>query len=130
MKIPWTLAGARVDRTAFDHQVRLLLSSRGESRHGVEAELILETRFLLRDASGNWHELEPGTGVALAPVLNLFGQSVAAVNVQGLGTLSIDFQDGASLRIDPDPQFESWHLVGTGVHGVTVGPGGEEAWEA
>ncbi|GGT25428.1 DUF6188 family protein [Streptomyces chromofuscus] len=130
MKVPRGLTGTRVDRTVFDHQVRLVLSSKGDSGHGVEAELILETRFLFRDSSGQWHDLEPGTGVALAPVLGLFGQSVAAVDVQGLGTLTIDFHDGAGLRIDPDPQFESWHLVGTGIHAVSVGPGGEEAWEA
>lgn len=48
---PRGLAGTRVDRTAFDHRIRLTLSSKGESGHGVEAELILETRFLFRDAS-------------------------------------------------------------------------------
>nr|WP_220451713.1 DUF6188 family protein [Streptomyces qaidamensis] len=97
---------------------------------GVEAELILETPFLLRDAAGHGHELEPGTGVRLAPVLGLLGQSVAAVDVQYLGTLTIEFQDGTGLRIGPDPHFESWHLTGSGVHAITVGPGGEEDWEA
>ncbi|MER5407373.1 DUF6188 family protein [Streptomyces sp. NPDC002769] len=43
----------------------------------------------------------------LAPVLGLFGETLAAVDVQGLGTLTIDFEDGAGLRINPDLQFES-----------------------
>ncbi|WP_258308482.1 DUF6188 family protein [Streptomyces sp. NWU339] len=120
MKVPRGLTGTRVDRTVFDHQVRLVLSSKGDSGHGVEAELILENRFLFRDSSGQWHELEPGTGIALAPVLGLFGQSVTAVDVQGSGTLIIDFQDGAGLRIDPDPQFESDGVPPSGVAAITA----------
>ncbi|WP_369263494.1 DUF6188 family protein [Streptomyces sp. R35] len=124
------LVGTRVIRIAFDYQVHLLLSSTGEGGRGVEAELILETPFLFRDSTGQEHELEPGKGVCLAPVLGLFGQTLATVGVQGLGTLTIDFQNGAGLRIAPDPQFESWHLLGSGIDAVTVGPGGERAWES
>ncbi|MCX4579774.1 DUF6188 family protein [Streptomyces sp. NBC_01571] len=69
-------------------------------------------------------------GVFLAPVLGLFGDTLAAVDVQGLGTLTIDSEDGAGLRINPDPQFDSWHLLGSGVHAVTVGPDGEKARES
>ncbi|MFC8662508.1 DUF6188 family protein [Streptomyces sp. NPDC057199] len=131
MKVPMSLIGAVVERTAFDHQVRLSLRTSVEGEgHAVDAELIVETPFLLRDAGGEWHELKPGTGVHLAPVLDLFGQLITAVDVQGRGTLTIDFHDGAGLRVDPDPQFESWHLIGHGITPVTVGPGGEEHWES
>ncbi|MBA2948699.1 hypothetical protein H1D24_23460 [Streptomyces sp. PSKA28] len=124
------LIGCLVERTAFDHQVRLNLSAPAAGGgHGVDAELIVETPFLLRDAGGEWHELEPGSGVNLAPVLGLFGQSITAVDVQGRGALSIDFGDGAGLRIGPDAQFESWHLIGRGISPVIVGPGGEEHWQ-
>lgn len=130
MRVPMSLIGSVVERTAFDHHVRLYLRAPavGEGR-GVDAELIVETSLRLRDAGGAWHELEPGTGVRLAPVLGLFGQPVTAVDVQGCGTLSIDFRAGAGLRVGPDPQFESWHLTGCGITPVTVGPGGEEHWE-
>jgi hypothetical protein len=130
MKVPTALIGSRVERTSFDHQVRLSLSALdADEGYRVDAELVLETPFLLRDALGEWHELEPGTRGRLAPVLALFGQSLAAVDVQGRGALAIDFHDGAGLWIGPDPQFESWHLAGHGVDGVTVGPGGEDGWE-
>ncbi|MGJ5735307.1 DUF6188 family protein [Streptomyces caniscabiei] len=92
----------------------------------MDAELILETPFLLWDAEGQWHELDPGTGVSPTPVLALFGQSVAAVDVREHGTLVIDFHAGAGLWIGPDPYFASWHLAGHGVDPVTVGPGGED----
>ncbi|MFE6172752.1 DUF6188 family protein [Streptomyces sp. NPDC056464] len=130
MKVPTGLIGCLVVRTAFDHQVRLNLSAPAVGGgHGVDAELIVETPFLLRDAGGEWHELAPGSGVHLAPVLGLFEQSITAFDVQDRGALSIDFGDGASLRIGPDPQFESWHLIGRGMSHLIVGPGGEEHWE-
>nr|WP_272897525.1 DUF6188 family protein [Streptomyces sp. AMCC400023] len=87
---------------------------------------MLETPFLLWDAEGQWHELDPGTGVSPTPVLALFGQSVAVVDVREHGTLVIDFHAGDGLWIGPDPYFASWHLTGHGVDPVTVGPGGED----
>ncbi|MEV6663530.1 DUF6188 family protein [Streptomyces nigra] len=130
MKIPAALIGARVECTAFDHQVRLSLGALGpDEGYRLGAELVLETPFLFRDAAGEWYELDPGTGVSLAPVLALFGQSVIAVDVREHGALVIDFDDGAGLWIGPDPQFESWHLTGYGVDSITVGPGGEDDWE-
>ncbi|MFI1400378.1 DUF6188 family protein [Streptomyces sp. NPDC020681] len=130
MKVPTALIGSRVERTSFEYQVRLNLSALDpDEGYRLDAELVLETPFLLRDAIGDWHELDPGTGARLAPVLALFGQSITAVDVQGRGALAIEFEDSAGLWIGPDPQFESWHLAGHGVDGVTVGPGGEDGWE-
>ncbi|MDX2560289.1 DUF6188 family protein [Streptomyces sp. TX20-6-3] len=130
MKVPAALVGTRVDRTSFDQQVRLSFSALdSDEGYRVDAELVLETPFLFRDAAGEWHELDPGTGVSLAPVLALFGQSVAAVDVRDRGALVIDFHDGAGLWIGPDSQFESWHLTGHGIDGITVGPGGEDKWD-
>ncbi|WP_329136323.1 DUF6188 family protein [Streptomyces sp. NBC_00670] len=125
-----SLIGSVVDRVVFDHQVRLCLRAPAVGEKcGVDAELIVETSFRLRDAGGAWHELEPGAGVRIPPVLGLLGQPVTAVDVQGRGALSIDFRAGARLRVAPDPHFESWHLIGRGIAPVTVGPGGEEHWE-
>lgn len=108
----------------------------------MDAELVLETPFLFRDAGGEWHEIDPGTGVSLAPVLALFGQTLTGVSaaaefrrrregvdVREHGALVIDFQDGAGLWIGPDPRFVSWHLARHGVAPITVGPGGEDDWE-
>ncbi|WP_329100306.1 DUF6188 family protein [Streptomyces sp. NBC_01439] len=129
MKVPAALVGARVERTAFDQQVRLSFGALDpDEGYRLDAELVLETPFLFRDAAGEWHELDPGTGMGLAPVLALFGQSVTTVDVSGRGVLVIDFHDGAGLWIGPDPHFESWHLTGRGIDGITVGPGGEDVW--
>ncbi|WP_240654441.1 DUF6188 family protein [Streptomyces sp. AcE210] len=80
----------------------------------LDAELVLETPFLSWDAAGEWHELDPGTGVSLAPVPALFGQTLTDVDVREHGALLLDFQDGAGLWIGPDQDFASWHLTGHG----------------
>ncbi|MEU8644059.1 DUF6188 family protein [Streptomyces sp. NPDC048674] len=130
MKVPSALIGAQVERTGFDHQVRLSLCALDpDEGYRLDAELVLETPFLFRDAAGEWYELDPGTGVSLAPVLGLFGQTLTRVDVREHGVLVIDFQDGAGLWIGPDPDYESWHLTGHGVAPITVGPGGEDDWE-
>src|SRR3954449_843689 len=109
MRIPTALIGCHVDRTAFDYQVRLSLSALepGEGNR-VDAELVIETPFQLRDHHGNRHELDPGTGSRLAPALDLFRRTVTAVDVPGEGALQLIFDDGAELHVSPHPESESW----------------------
>ena len=127
MKIPTALIGCRVDQTAFDFQVRLYLSALDpDEGYRVDAELVIETPFLFGDASGEWHELDPGTH--LAPVLGLFGRTVTTVEVKGRGALELTFDDNAVLHIGPNQRYKSWHLTGTGVEPAMVGPGGETNW--
>lgn len=131
MRIPTSLTGCRVDRTAFDYQVRLSLSALDpDEGYRVDAELAIETPFLLRDPDGQWHELDPGTGASLAPVLDLFGQTVTSVEIRGKGALHLTFGNGAELHVGPDHNYESWHLTGIGIDPITVGPGGETDWQS
>jgi hypothetical protein len=130
MKVPTELIGCEILRTSFDYQVRLMLVGLGaDEGYRVDAELMIETPFLMRDASGEWHELDPGTGSALAPALDLFKQTVTAVEVSDRGALTLDFSNEAQLFVGPHAQFKSWHLSGTGVQGILVGPGGETDWQ-
>jgi hypothetical protein len=130
VKVPTALIGCSVGRTAFDYQVRLSLTgSEPDEGYRVDAALVIETPFLLRDTTGEWHELDPGTGVGLAPALDLFGKTVTTVEVGNRGALSIGFGDGAELWIGPHAEFASWHLSGHGVDPVLVGPGGETDWQ-
>ncbi|QFU92607.1 DUF6188 family protein [Amycolatopsis sp. YIM 10] len=129
MEIPTPLIGCEVRRTAFDYQVRLMLSAwTAEEGYRVQAELEVETEIRFRDAAGDWHELTPGAGAALAPILDLFMKKITAVEVRDRGTLHLAFDNGAELIVGPHPEFESWHLSGHGVDGITVGPGGEDGW--
>ncbi|MCM3820511.1 DUF6188 family protein [Streptomyces sp. DR3-1] len=63
--------------------------------------------------------------MALAPLLGLFARTVTEVQVTGAGALTLAFDDGTLLRVDPDPDYESWALTGRGIASVLVGPGGE-----
>ncbi|GKQ35818.1 hypothetical protein ALMP_23610 [Streptomyces sp. A012304] len=71
----------------------------------------------------------PATGPSLAPVLDLFAKCVVETEVTGQGTLSLGFDDGTRLSIEPDPDYESWNLTGSGIDPVLVGPGGETDWQ-
>jgi hypothetical protein len=129
MKVPTALIGCDVDRTAFDYQVRLGFSALDpDEGYRVDAELTIETPFLLCDHDGEWHELDPGTGSRLAPALDLFRRTVTAVEIRAKGALHLTFDDGFQLHVGPDPRYESWSLTGAGVEPVTVGPGGETDW--
>ncbi|MBN6037710.1 DUF6188 family protein [Amycolatopsis sp. 195334CR] len=129
MEIPTALIGCEVYRTAFDYQVRLMLSAwSAEEGYRVQAELVVESELRFRDAAGNQHELTPGAGAALAPILDLFGKKITTVEVRERGTLHLGFDNGAELVVSPHPDYESWHLTGHGVDGITVGPGGEDGW--
>jgi len=127
------LAGCEVWRVAFDYQTRLLLIDRhpdGSTR--VSADLIIETGFVLRDAAGTTHELDPGTSRrALAPVIDLFMRTVRTVAIGASGALVLEFDDGAKLTVHPQPEYEAWELVGDGVPKIVVLPGGGVAvWDA
>jgi hypothetical protein len=84
LNAPTALVGCQVGRTAFAYQVRLVLTALGaDDGYRVDAEPVIESPFLLRDASGEWHELAPGTGSSLAPVLDLRRSAVRVVALVG-----------------------------------------------
>ena len=130
MQIPKALIGCEVWQVSFDYQATLLLADQNpDGSKRVSAYLIIETPFVLRDAAGNCHELDPETSrSALAPVIDLFLKSITEVTVTDRGTLTLDFDDGAQLTVSPDPQYESWELHGEGISGILVGPGGDTNW--
>ncbi|MGW4607077.1 DUF6188 family protein [Streptomyces sp. NPDC004532] len=130
MKVPTELVGTRVTRTAFDHQVRISFTDHApDGRIRVDGELVIETPFTLTDASGHQALLAPATGPSLAPLLGLFTKAVTETEVTGLGTLSLGFDDGTQLSVEPDSDYESWSLTGSGIAPVLVGPGGETDWQ-
>ncbi|MFD4171177.1 DUF6188 family protein, partial [Streptomyces albidoflavus] len=116
MKVPAELVGARVTRTAFDYQVRISFTDHDpDGRVRLDGELVIETPFTITDAAGTQAILFPGAGTALAPLLGLFTKAVTEAEVTGLGTLSLGFDDGTRLCIEPDPDYESWSLTGSGL---------------
>ncbi|MCY0954389.1 DUF6188 family protein [Streptomyces sp. H27-S2] len=130
MKVPAELVGSGVTRTAFDYQVRIGFTAYGpDGRIRLDGELVIESPITVTGTSGTRTVLTPGTGTALAPLLGLFTRTVTQAEVTGLGTLHLGFDDGTRLRVDPDPDYESWSLTGSGFEPVMVGPDGETGWQ-
>jgi hypothetical protein len=127
MKVPTPLVGCEVTRTSFDYQVRLLLVAlEPDEGYRVDAELVIGTPFLLADATGTWHKLDPGTGTPLAPAPGpVPPDHQNRRNPRQGRALHLTFDNGAELHIGPDPRYESWSLQGTGVDPILIGPGGE-----
>jgi hypothetical protein len=74
----------------------------------------------------NWTQAQ---APASAPVLDLFGRTITAIEIKGRGALEATFDGNLVLHVGPDPHYESWHLTGTGIAPITVGPGGETDWQ-
>jgi hypothetical protein len=62
----------------------------------------------------------------------LIGRVVQSASVDPDGTLCLAFNGGASLRCEPDPQYEAWQVVGGDPQTLVVCmPGGELAiWDS
>lgn len=123
----WTipLDGLRVDRLAFDFQVRLTCLS-AESSLSETIEIVLESPFTL-SLGGDEVELDPnGPPEALSPVLGVLRRTIAEAFVATDGALRLAFREGGQVRCEPNPQFEAWQVNDPrGVMVVCVPGGGE-----
>lgn len=63
----------------------------------------------------------------LGPVLTLFLRTVEAASVAGDGTLRLQFDGQASLRISSLPEYEAWELTEGDGRRLICMPGGEIA---
>ena len=62
---------------------------------------------------------DKATHGAMTHVLHLV---VTDASVDGDDTLRVTFDDGTSLVVAPDVQYESWNLTGEGVPHIVMGP--------
>ncbi|MEU4091655.1 DUF6188 family protein [Streptomyces sp. NPDC026673] len=106
VKVIRELVGSRVRDTSYDDRVRIRLAAPGTGgTEGAATDLVLETEFRLRVADGQYLDMLPGTGSELAPVLDLFGQVVTAVERAADGSFVIAFDAGSLLWIASDARF-------------------------
>ncbi len=128
MQMPASLIGSEVFQIKFDYQTALeLLRQEDDGTIGVHVDLVIFSPFVLRSSDGTIRNLDPQTSrAALAPVIDLFTGRITGVTVDGndmverdrngnpvtaLGTLTLDFADGAQLTVPPVPvPDDSWHL--------------------
>lgn len=61
------------------------------------------------------------------PIRELLGRTVETAEVDPKGALSVTFEGGTRLRVDPDPAYEAWNVSGPNGALVVSMPGGELA---
>jgi len=126
--MPTSLIGSRVFQIKFDYQTALeLLHQEDNGTISIHADLVIFSPFVLRSSDGTIYNLDPKTSrTALAPVIDLLLGTITGVTVDGndtverdtngnpvnaLGTLTLDFADGAKLTVPAVPiPDESWDL--------------------
>ncbi len=118
MQMPASLIGSEVFQIKFDYQTALeLFRQEDNGTIGVHVDLVIFSPFVLRSSDGTIRNLDPQTSrAALAPVIDLFTGRITGVTVDGndmverdrngnpvteLGTLTLDFADGAQLTVPP-----------------------------
>jgi hypothetical protein len=94
-------AGERVgevDQLRIDFAFTLVISTLLEIR--------IETGFAVTSA-GVEALFDPEDTRSLGPLLDLHRVGVLAVTLSKAGTLRVEFQDGRSLRVEPDDRYEA-----------------------
>ncbi|TNC28025.1 DUF6188 family protein [Amycolatopsis alkalitolerans] len=91
----------------------------------------IESPFGL-DISGKHYELSPETDPqeSFQPMKGLLQQTVTTADVDNSGVLSLVFSNGATIRVEPDNDYEAWTVAGPDGFLIVSMPGGELAvWE-
>jgi hypothetical protein len=112
------LAGRAVTRCFVDHAFGIECWD-GER----EAAIRIEGNFVYK-ANGAEYRLSPEQPTALGPVLSMLHKIVQSARVYKDGCLEVNFADGSSLSVTPDPEYEAWEMVGSGGLRAVCGPGG------
>jgi hypothetical protein len=88
----------------IDFRLELIVKSE-ESALSV----IIETIFSV-NTDGHEHVCRPDDAASLAPVLKLINDKVDYIRISPHGELSINFNAGESINVNPDPSYEAWQL--------------------
>jgi hypothetical protein len=108
----------RVGRIEIDFRLCLLLADRAGT-----ATVCIETGCRLSDGNST-ADLNPADQVSLCPILPFFNAKVAGVSIHKTGTLTINFENGGALTVDPDESYEAWQIAIPAVAMLVCQPGG------
>jgi hypothetical protein len=118
------LAGIRLEMVEFDYTMRLAFSGGWEVR--------VETPFQLSTRAGAT-SVDPGEDAERGGPLMaaLSGRAVDEAHVSESGVLTLNFDEGTVLTIQPDSDYEAWTVAGPKGQKLVSLPGGEVAtWSA
>jgi Family of unknown function (DUF6188) len=119
MAMELEVAGQRVTEESADYALSL--------RTDADYEIRIETDFSMHTPKGDvaftlgQTSLDPGT---FHPLL---GRNVTASSTTDTGTLELAFDNGMSLRVEPDDTYEAWTIAGPNGRKIVCMPGGEVA---
>jgi hypothetical protein len=118
-----SLIGQSVHTVALDYAVTLRLDG--------GADIRVEAAFSIRRPDGQLAHVDPEhLGPGLEHIAAVLHQTVSASVAQDGGTLVLDFENGAQIRVAPDLSYEAWSLAGPHGEKIIAMPGGELAiWD-
>jgi hypothetical protein len=111
----WTLtiAPRELSWIRIDHQTRLQVE---------DVEIVIGGRFEFnRDATR--FELDAAERNGLGPVLALYPATLVVASIDPDGTLRLVFDNGGSIGVPPDMDYEPWEILGPGTAHVVCTPG-------
>lgn len=114
-----------VSRCYFDGRFGLCFYS-----DGPQTEIAIATELRLKQSehqtTGN-----PEIPGSLAPMLSLFGQRVSKAYAYKNGRLSVEFDTGLHLEVEPNSRFEAWEVSAQDGLKLVATPGGGVAfWQS
>lgn len=118
-----SLASQSVSRVSFDFAISLLTD--------MGTEVRIQTPFTLIVESGSL-ELDPQSRSAeISNMLRLLDSKVVDSSIEESGLLTLEFDSGIGIRIEPHGDFEAWTIAGADGSKVVCLPGGGlTTWEA
>ncbi len=108
----------RVGRIEIDFRLCLLLAD-----HADTATVCIETACRLSDGDTT-AILNPADQRSVCPILPFFNAKVSGISIRKTGTLTIEFESGRSLTVDPDESYEAWQIGIPGAALLVCSPGG------
>jgi hypothetical protein len=119
------LEGLEITRCVVDHAFSL------EAAHADGMVTVrIEGPLSLKDGRSE-HAIDPSVPTELGPALGLVRGSIERARVSPEGRLSLVFQDGREVTVEPSDDFEAWELTAPrGVKAVCRAGGGVSTWGA
>lgn len=118
------LQGRSVEMLTIDHRVTLHL-------HGdvtYDGNIIFGSPFQISLPGPDAIVLNPEEKASLAPVLQCFGKTVAALCISRIeGAMTLAFTDGTVITAASDTDYEAWEVNALGMKIVAMPGGGEPA---
>ena len=118
------IAGGRIERCIVDYGISYEVeTSDGTATLRIEGEFHLESH-------NEQYSLSPETPLCLGPALALLHSSIQTASAQSDGKLVLRLEDGRSLSINADEEYEAWQLKGPNKLMLVCMPGGNIAvWQ-